>query len=284
MDDKELKEMFRELEEQGWEPMLCDTPVPYYENAVMCGTPNELGDIVAGEMLMPKRWVSTDKLFITTVQGDSMIDANIDEGDKIFVEETNVYNDGDIVLVTIDGEYTLKSFCRDEDGNPWLIPQNAAYPAFQLHEHENVRVNGVVRLIIKQSPQVSFRSCMKKIKSAKQAEKKKKPITMEQVESAILRIAPDIKVSRHWYAVFRALVDLKVYKMEDINLFVNLLHRLVPNHEHLTTTDDLQRMAVDSFAKPVLLWDENNAPVPAGKRFMDYKKIAEKTTLYMEES
>ena len=166
--DEEMKELFRELEEQGWEPMLCDTPVPYFDNKVMCGVPNGIGDIVAEEMLIPKRWASIDGLFITTVQGDSMIDANIVEGDRIFVEETNAYNDGDILLVSIDGEYTLKSYCKDEDGNPWLIPQNAAYRAFQLHEHENVRVRGVVRMVIKESPQVNFRSCIKKIKAAKQ--------------------------------------------------------------------------------------------------------------------
>jgi len=43
----ELKELFRELEEQGWKPMLCDTPVPVFDNKVMCGVPNGIGDIVA---------------------------------------------------------------------------------------------------------------------------------------------------------------------------------------------------------------------------------------------
>lgn len=284
MDEKELKELFRELEEQGWEPQLCDTPVPYYENAVMCGNPADVGNVVCGMEMYPKEFFDNQNEFIAIVKGDSMKDANIDEGDKVKVLATKSFQDGDILLVSIDGEYTLKSFCRDEDGSPWLIPQNAAYKAFSIEESQNVRVYGVVTEVIKQRPRIAFRSCIKKIKAARQAAKPQKTITMEQVESAVLRIAPEIKVSRHWYAVFRALVDMNVYKMEDISLFVCLLNRLVPNHEHLTTTDDLQRMAVQSFAKPVPLWDENNAPVPAGKRFMDYKKIAEKTTLYMEES
>ena len=32
-----MEELFRGLEEQGWHPMLCDTPVPVYDNAVPCG-------------------------------------------------------------------------------------------------------------------------------------------------------------------------------------------------------------------------------------------------------
>ena len=36
MDSEELKEIFKLLEEQGWNPMLCDTPVPFYDNPVSC--------------------------------------------------------------------------------------------------------------------------------------------------------------------------------------------------------------------------------------------------------
>ena len=74
----ELKELFRKLEEQGWEPMLCDTPVPVFDTKVMCGTPNDLGDIVAdGMMLLPGAWTKPDNTFISTVYGDSMKDADI---------------------------------------------------------------------------------------------------------------------------------------------------------------------------------------------------------------
>lgn len=282
--DDEQKDYFEDLEQQGWEPQLCDTPVPFYENAVMCGEPADVGDTICGMELYPRDFFDNENEFMVKVKGDSMIGANILEGDKVKVRATKSFNDGDILLVMIDGEYTLKAFCRDVDGKPWLIPRNPKYKAFSPCDYQNVMVRGVVEEVIQLSPRVDYRSCMKEITAAKQDEKQKKIITMEDVESVIMRIAPEIKVSRHWYAVFRALVDMKVYQMEKISLFVSLLNRLIPNHEHLTTTDDLQRMAVQSFAKPVLLWDENNAPVPAGKRFMDYKKIAEKTVLYMEES
>ncbi len=29
----------------GWNPQMCDVLVPYYDNRVPCGMPNETGDI-----------------------------------------------------------------------------------------------------------------------------------------------------------------------------------------------------------------------------------------------
>ena len=45
MTEQELKEVFELLEAQGWKPMLCDTPVPLYDNEVACGVPNGVGDV-----------------------------------------------------------------------------------------------------------------------------------------------------------------------------------------------------------------------------------------------
>ena len=44
MNEKELKEIFGKLEEQGWMPMLCDTPVGISSSKVKCGLPTEIGD------------------------------------------------------------------------------------------------------------------------------------------------------------------------------------------------------------------------------------------------
>lgn len=272
----ELKEIFRELEEQGWEPQLCDTPVPYYENAVMCGKPADVGDVICGMEMYPKEFFDNQNEFITIVKGDSMKDANIEEGDKVKVLATKSFQDGDILLVSIDGEYTLKSFCRDEDGTPWLIPQNAAYNAFSIEESQNVRVYGVVTEVIKQRPRIAFRSCMKQINQAKQSEIKIKTISPEQATKAIQEIAPMVKIGRQWYAVFRVMMERKAIDAWDYDAFCILVKNAVPDHQHLPTRKELLRMAVDSFAKPIALWDENNAPVQ-GKRFNEYIEIAERT-------
>ena len=44
MNDQEITEIFSLLNEAGWEPMVCDTPVPFYNNGVPAGPPNGTGD------------------------------------------------------------------------------------------------------------------------------------------------------------------------------------------------------------------------------------------------
>ncbi len=42
MTEEELKEVFKYLVENGWEPRICDTEYPYYDTPIMCGQPTVL--------------------------------------------------------------------------------------------------------------------------------------------------------------------------------------------------------------------------------------------------
>ena len=46
----DFEKLFEDLERQGWEPMVCDSPVPFYDNAVMCGVPNGVGGTETPDM------------------------------------------------------------------------------------------------------------------------------------------------------------------------------------------------------------------------------------------
>ena len=100
-------------------------------------------------------------------------------------------------------------------------------------------------------------------------------ITEECVSHAIKAIAPMVEVGRQWYAVCRVLVDVKVVTEGDFEGFCQRVKAEVPDHNNLPTRIELQRMAVQSFKKPVAMWNELNAPVQ-GKRYNDYVKIAER--------
>ena len=39
MDEQELIELLKSLEEHGWEPRLCDTEYTYYDTPIACGMP-----------------------------------------------------------------------------------------------------------------------------------------------------------------------------------------------------------------------------------------------------
>jgi len=61
--------------------------------------------------------------FLLRVQGDSMIEAHIAEGDLILVRPTSDPREGDIVVALIGDEATVKRFHR-EGGRVVLLPEN----------------------------------------------------------------------------------------------------------------------------------------------------------------
>jgi repressor LexA len=83
--------------------------------------------------------------FAIRVQGDSMIDAGILDGDTVIIEFRETANDGDIVVALIDeSETTLKRFKRSRYGNYIkLIPANADMKPM-VYEAERVRIQGVL--------------------------------------------------------------------------------------------------------------------------------------------
>ena len=281
MNEQELRGTLALLEKKGWNPLLCDTPVPFYDSPVKCGEPAMIGDVVDSVKMIPKEFLEMQPEFFVTAQGDSMKDADILSGDSVKIVTNQQIHDGDIVLVRIDGEFTLKSYCEDEDGEPWLIPQNTVYDAFPLKELQNIWVLGVVREVIKKAPRISYRACLKLINKAKQKQAEPREITPLQVSQAIREIAPLIEFARQWYAVYRAMADLNIVREDDFDTFIDMVRTEVPNHKSLPTRLEMQRMAVQSFAKPVILWKADNAPVQ-GKRYNDYQKIAQRMTEILE--
>jgi SOS-response transcriptional repressor LexA len=60
------------------------------------------------------------------VQGESMKEAGILDGDLVIVEKNKKPARGDIVLALVENEYTLK-YLQMERGKPVLVPANRRY-------------------------------------------------------------------------------------------------------------------------------------------------------------
>lgn len=262
--------------------MLCDTDLPFYDKYVPCGDPTMVFGDEAESIPWPRGLLSMHPEFTVVCKGESMIDAGLASGDVVKVVCDVMPQDGDIVLACIDEESTVKVYCEDDEGNPWLVPQNKAFKPILLKGKPNVRVVGVVREIIKRAPRVAYRECMTIIQKAKQELIGRPVVTPQMVMWSIVRIAPMVKNGRQWYAVFRAMVDKKLLGKTDYEEFCLLVGRSVPGHEHLPVADQMQRLAVQSFAKPVVLWEKSDAPVK-GKPFENYKRIGEKMLALLSE-
>jgi repressor LexA len=66
------------------------------------------------------------EVFAVRVQGDSMIGAQIADGDTVLLQK-RVPKNGEIVAALIDGESTLKRYLLDR-GEPFLKAENPMYP------------------------------------------------------------------------------------------------------------------------------------------------------------
>jgi repressor LexA len=71
---------------------------------------------------------SGGKIFALVVRGDSMIEDGIHEGDYLFVRQTPTVSEGDIAVVMLEDEATVKRFFREGDrirlqpGNSSMAP------------------------------------------------------------------------------------------------------------------------------------------------------------------
>lgn len=83
------------------------------------------------------------RTFVLKIQGDSMIEEHIRDGDYVIIEERKVAQDGESVVALVDGsEATLKRFYRDA-GRVRLQPANPAMEPIVLAA-DRVQIQGVV--------------------------------------------------------------------------------------------------------------------------------------------
>ena len=70
-------------------------------------------DILDLNELLIKRPAAT---YFVRVEGDSMIEAGIHDGDLLVVDRSLRPASGDVIIASVDGDFTVKTFRRDKDG------------------------------------------------------------------------------------------------------------------------------------------------------------------------
>ncbi len=87
-----------------------------------------------------------ENTYILEVDGDSMIEAHIADGDLVIVEKTNHAKDGDMVIANVDGEFTMKYF-RKKGDKVWLEPANKNYKP--IYPTQYLLINAVVKAVMR---------------------------------------------------------------------------------------------------------------------------------------
>jgi DNA polymerase V len=124
--------------------------IPLYSHSVAAGLPASVDEAIE-EKLDLNLALTRDpsRSFCVRANGDSMIDAGIQDGDVMVVDTSIEASDNDIVIAVINSELTVKRL-RQTSENLWLQPENANYPAIIVTEETDLRVLGVVTCTIHQ--------------------------------------------------------------------------------------------------------------------------------------
>lgn len=109
---------------------------------------SETGIDIARSLLPPKE--KTEDLFALEVQGDSMIDAMVNDGDIVIMRPITQANNGEMVAVWLADrdETTLKYFFL-ENGRVRLQPANPLMSPIIIDDPAHVQVQGKVVLVIR---------------------------------------------------------------------------------------------------------------------------------------
>ncbi|MEZ5751522.1 MAG: transcriptional repressor LexA [Paracoccaceae bacterium] len=109
---------------------------------IAAGTPIEAISEVSRNVAVPGSMLAgSGQHYALEVQGDSMIEAGIHDGDIVVIREQSTANNGDIVVALVEGhEATLKRFRRVKG----MIALEAANPAYEdrVLRDDQVQVQG----------------------------------------------------------------------------------------------------------------------------------------------
>jgi len=116
---------------------------------VAAGEPVLAEEHIEDHLPMPPDFVPAEGSFMLRVQGESMINAGILDGDFVLVSQQQTAENGDIVVALLENEATVKRLHHTPTGIE-LRPENPAMPAITVTG--DVRIVGKVRAVVRRVP------------------------------------------------------------------------------------------------------------------------------------
>ncbi|HIV39909.1 MAG TPA: transcriptional repressor LexA [Candidatus Blautia stercorigallinarum] len=110
---------------------------------VAAGQPLLAVENVEGYFPIPSEYMPNNKTFMLVVQGDSMVNAGIFNGDYVVVEQQPTAENGQKVVALIDDSATVKTFYK-EDGHIRLQPENDSMEPIIVEPDQPFQILGKV--------------------------------------------------------------------------------------------------------------------------------------------
>ncbi len=123
--------------------------LPLFDYSVSAGSPSYVTGTVDRTIDLNRDLVLNPRdSFCVRVNGQSMVDAGIDNGDLLVVDKSINPEDGQIVLAVVNGDFTVKRLSK-KGQSVYLVPENRSFSPLEIDAYMDFRISGVVTGVIK---------------------------------------------------------------------------------------------------------------------------------------
>lgn len=122
--------------------------LPLFASKIPAGFPSPADDHLEATIDLNRQYIRHPAAtFFVRVQGHSMIEAGIHNGDMLVVDRSLEAQSGSIVIAVVNGELTVKKLVIDGD-EVWLRPENPEFEPMQIKDGMELHIWGVVAHVI----------------------------------------------------------------------------------------------------------------------------------------
>ncbi|MCF6169344.1 translesion error-prone DNA polymerase V autoproteolytic subunit [Lutibacter sp.] len=122
---------------------------PVVNEDIAAGFPSPAEDFKEVRISLDKELVKNEEAtFYARVRGNSMVDANIEDGDLLVIDRSIETRNGKVAVCMIDGEFTIKRLKVEKDC-VFLMPENKKYKPIKVTEENELIIWGIVTYVIK---------------------------------------------------------------------------------------------------------------------------------------
>lgn len=121
--------------------------IPFY-GKIAAGIPIEALANETEMISVPFEMVTKGRYYALTVEGDSMIEAGIMNGDIAVIKKADTAESGEIIVALVDNNEATLKILQKKGEEMWLVPCNKDYQTKKLRA-DRVKVQGILSSIIR---------------------------------------------------------------------------------------------------------------------------------------
>ncbi len=115
--------------------------------SITCGPLSFAEENITEYIKLPASLFGRGEFFALYANGDSMINAGIEDGDLVFIRKQNTAEVGQIVVALVNDETTLKRFYKDDKNKRFILhPENEKYDDIIV---DDLVIQGIVTKVLK---------------------------------------------------------------------------------------------------------------------------------------